>query len=87
MYRYRAIKDLIEFNLNTTLLDLEVVRSGADEEGEPETIIISGRYGFLKKYNLEYEYSKLKRLQDKGDLSLFLLSVRESIIKENNESI
>ncbi|TCD01270.1 hypothetical protein [Pedobacter psychroterrae] len=84
MIRYNQIKELIEFNLNTTLNDLEVIRNGAIFEGEPISITIMGKYGFGKTYSLTYEYEWLKEKQDIGELSIYLLQIRENIIKENN---
>ena len=84
MTRYDQIKELIEFNLNTTLTGLEVIRGGVNDEGEPITITIEGKYGFIKTYSLVYKYEWLKEKQDAGELSLHLLQVRESIIAENN---
>jgi len=82
--RLNVIKELIVFSLGTTLAGLRVNTTGSDTEGEPLIVVITGLYGFNRKYNLEYEYAKLKKLQDKGDLNRYLLSVRESIINENN---
>lgn len=84
MTRYDQIKELIGFNLNTTLTDLEIIRGGLNDEGEPITITIEGRYGFGKAYSLVYEYEWLKETQDSGELSRHLLEVRESIIAEKN---
>lgn len=84
MTRYDQIKELIEFNLNTTLTGLEVIRGGVNDEGEPMTITIEGKYGFGKTYSLVYEYDWLKEKQDDGELSRHLMEVRESIITENN---
>jgi|GEM_PF-5035542 len=84
MTRYDQIKELIEFNLNTTLTGLEVVRGGIDDEGEPITITIEGKYGFGKVYSLVFEYKWLTEKQNAGELSMYFLEVRENIIAENN---
>lgn len=84
MTRFEQIKELLEFNLNTTLNDMEITRHGTNIEGDPNTVKIMGRYGFGKSYNLEYEYNWLKDKQDAGELTPYLLEVRENIIRENN---
>jgi len=84
MNRYDQIKELIDFNLNTTLNDLKVNRSGVNVKGEPINITIKGKYEFGKTYSLPYEYELLKEKQDTSELSMYLLQIRENIIKENN---
>lgn len=83
MERYNLIIALIEFNLGTTLKDLEIIRSGTDLAGAPLNIEIKGRYGFGRRFSFKHDYSFLTGLQDEGNLTNYLLELRAKIIDEN----
>ena len=83
MERYNNIKALVEFNLGTTLENLEIIRSGTDLAGAPLRVEIKGAYSFGRTYTFKYDYSFLTALHEQENLTDFLLELRAKVIGEN----
>lgn len=78
--RYKLIRELIQFNLNTTLDNIEINRIGVDLNGDPEIIQITGQCSLGKSYKLDCQYSEIKSNEDIRELSKHFFEMKESII-------